>query len=64
VGSSWTCGTSSGRRLMAPASLPQQLRGGAWDPGALDEHARRSNWLLMTPTRSRAVRSAYRHSNH
>jgi hypothetical protein len=42
----------------------QQLRGGAWDPGALVEHARRSNWLLMTPTQPRAVRSAYRHSDH
>ena len=42
----------------------QQLRGGAWDPGALVEHARRSNWLLMPPTRPRTVRSAYRHSDH
>jgi hypothetical protein len=41
----------------------QQLRGGAWDPGVLAEHARRLGWLL-TPASPRAIPPFYRHSDH
>ena len=41
----------------------QQLRGGAWDPRVLAEHARHLGWLLP-PASPRAMPPFYRYSGH
>jgi hypothetical protein len=50
---------SDGSRLPS-----QQPRGGAWDPGALVDLARKPGQRLQTPACPRAVPSPYRHSDH